>query len=271
MPNNNEVKHLFKIDDGTFHCQKAKSSFRYRCRKTVGICDSLQKPVGEYSPAKTVESIQAYITAGDRIIYSEITKIVYNMPSKKQATFNSNLESLMDYVLNEESNTEQSVQNAVIRLWDHAHLAMHQVENAKEILEKSTAQVKETLHDELYEEFKGMEKEYITILGIFSSVVISFVAGITFSTSVLENMHNVGIFRLVLVILLIAFAMLNVINLLVRYIFSLNKKESCKFPMSALNAIFAVLLLLLVLCWTFSLDQLPDFLGNCLQLPWVKQ
>lgn len=268
MANDVELDRLASDDNGTLAKPRAKSNFMYRRKKIVGICNSLSKPCDDYSPARTIESIDNYIKAGDRIIYSEITTVVYSMTPEEQGTFNSNLERLMNYALSEESKTPKSMQDTVIRLWDHVHLAMKQVGNAKEILEKSTSEAKQSLHDELYKEFKGIEKEYITILGIFSSIIISFVAGITFSTSVFENMHSVGIYRLVLVILLIAFVLLNTINLLVRYIFRLNKEEKCKFPMWEVNLILAILLVLLLACWLLSVDQLPTFVNQF--LPWVK-
>lgn len=268
MANNDNLERLTIADDGTIAKPRAKSNFMYRRQKIVGICTSLRKPCEEYSPAKTIESINDYIEAGDRIIYSEITTIVYAMSPEEQGTFNTNLETLMNYALSKDSETPKPMQDTVIRLWDHVHLAMRQVGNAREILEKSTAETKQSLYDELYKEFKGIEKEYITILGIFASIIISFVAGITFSTSVLENMHNVGVYRLVLVILLIAFVLLNAINLLVRYIFRLNKAESCKFPMWQIDVILAGLLVLLLISWIFSFDQLPEFVGQ--NLPWVK-
>lgn len=268
MANHDKLDRLARDDNGTLAKPRAKSNFMYRRKKIVGICASLSKPCEGYSPAKTIESIDDYIKAGDRIIYSEITTIVYAMTPEEQGTFNSNLETLMDYALSEESKTPKVMQDTVIRLWDHVHLAMKQDGNVKEILEKSTSEAKQSLRDELYKEFKGIEKEYITILGIFASIIISFVAGITFLTSVFENMHSVGIYRLVLVILLIGFVLLNTINLLVRYIFRLNKAENSKFPMWQLNLILASLLALLLVCWLLSVDQLPAFINQF--LPWMK-
>lgn len=269
MHNNTNLDCLAKVDDGTFARPKAKSNFMYRRQKINGICTSLKKSCEEYSPKKTIESINDYIEAGDRIIYSEITTIVYTMSPEEQGTFNSNLEILMNYALSEDSKTSKVMQDTVIRLWDHVHLAMSQLGNAKEILEKSTMEVKQSLYDELYKEFKGIEKEYITILGIFASIIISFVAGITFSTSVLENMHSVGIYRLVLVILLIAFVLLNVINLLVRYIFRLNKADNCKFPIWQVDLVIVCLLILLAVCWILNVDQLPEFISQF--LPWIEK
>ena len=173
MANNDNLDRLTRADDGTIAKPRAKSNFMYRRQKIVGICTSLRKPCEEYSPVKTIESINDYIEAGDRIIYSEITTIVYAMSPEEQGTFNSNLETLMNYALSEESKTPKMMQDTVIRLWDHVHLAMRQIGNAREILEKSTAETKQSLHDELYKEFKGIEKEYITILGILVKGIYS--------------------------------------------------------------------------------------------------
>lgn len=267
----NNLNTLAKSDDGTFVQPHRNSNFEFRRQKVRGICISLQKPCEEYLAPKTVDSIEAYIRAGDRIIYSEITNIVYNMSPEEQGTFNTNLESLMTFVLSKDSTVSVDVQDSVIRLWDHVHLAMRQVGNAKEILEKSTAETKEKLYNELYSEFKGIEKEYITILGIFASIIISFVAGITFSTSVLENMHSVSIYRLTLVILLIAFVLLNCINLLIRYIFRLNKADDIKFPIWQLNLILVALLGLVFISWALSIDKLPLYIKDALNLPWMPK
>ena len=262
---------LTRSDDGNLAQPHRNSNFEFRRQKVRGICISLQKPCEKYLAQKTVDSIEAYIKAGNRIIYSEITNIVYNMSPEEQGTFNTNLESLMTFVLSKDSAVSVDVQDSVIRLWDHVHLAMRQVGNAKEILEKSTAETKEKLYNELYSEFKGIEKEYITILGIFASIIISFVAGITFSTSVLENMHSVSIYRLALVILLIAFVLLNCINLLIRYIFRLNKADDIKFPIWQLNLILAVLLGLVFISWAFSIDKLPLYIKDAFNLPWTTK
>ncbi|MDM8240130.1 hypothetical protein QUW63_13620 [Pseudoflavonifractor phocaeensis] len=259
---------LTRVEGGSFSGPQAKSNFEYRCRKVIGICNSLSKSCEEYNPQKTIDSINDYISAGERIIYSEITNRVYGMSPQEQSTFNSNLERLLDFAFDEGSAKNKDIQDIVIRLWDHVHLAMRQVGNAQEILQKSTQETKEALYNELYKEFKGIEKEYITILGIFSTIIISFVAGITFSTSVLENMHSVGIYRLVLVILLIGFVLLNTINLFVRYIFRLNKAEDCNVPIRWLNIILGILLALLIVCWILSVDKLPAFIGDI--LPWTE-
>ena len=69
-----------------------------------------------------------------------------------------------------------------------------------------------------------MQKDYITILGIFSSIVITFVAGMVFSSSILNNINKVSIYRLTFVIILIAMMLFNLLNLLLDFIAKVNMK-----------------------------------------------
>ena len=273
---NRNVGALLKADgaDGEVSPVKpsSKSAFEYRCRKVGGICASLSKGIDEYTPKKTVSSIEDYFRAGEnnRIIYSVITNQVYAMTLEQQGDFDHNLERLLDYVMEPSSDVNPDIQDAVIRLWDHVHLAIRQAGNVKEEIESSVESTRdslhEKLHEELHQEFDGMAKDYTTILGIFSSIVISFVAGLVFSSSVLENMHQVSIFRLSFVIIMLGFVIVNVINLLVRYIFSLNKPDPIRFPICKVNIIFAALLFIVMLGWLLKVNYLPNFLDQF--FPW---
>ena len=99
------------------------------------------------------------------------------------------------------------------------------------------------------EKIKDQQKEYIAILGIFSGVVIAFIAEIAFSTSVLNNMKGTGIYRIVIVSLLIGFVAVNVIFGLFYYIDRLvNKKPSLK-PLIVSNIAFATLMATTFIFW----------------------
>ena len=87
----------------------------------------------------------------------------------------------------------------------------------------------------MQKEIKSVEKEYISILGIFAAIVLAFVGGITFSTSVLQNISMVSIFRLLLVIDFLAFILINTIYILVKFIFTINEKNANFFNVKALN------------------------------------
>ena len=103
------------------------------------------------------------------------------------------------------------------------------------------------------------QKEYVTILGIFAAVVITFVGGIAFSTSVLQNIHQSSIYRIVFICLLIGLVLLNVICALFYFIERLvksrdeEKKPRNSFkPFIIINVIMLVLILITFVCWSFG-------------------
>lgn len=81
---------------------------------------------------------------------------------------------------------------------------------------------------------ESSQKEYIAILGIFAAIILAFTSGITFSTSVLENMHNSSIYRVVLVTLLIGFTLVNVLYLLFMFIDKLVREDKRVIPIKPL-------------------------------------
>lgn len=157
------------------------------------------------------------------------------------------------------------------KLYDHINLDIARINYSKRIELRSQdelGKVKETL-EKIRQQVKGMEdnvqkardmqKEYITILGIFASIVLAFTGGIVFSTSVLENIAAVSIYRLVLVTVGLAFVLMNVIYLLTRFVQEISKKENEKieYPrfLKRFNILCIVAAGIVVLCWVFDLPH----------------
>lgn len=106
---------------------------------------------------------------------------------------------------------------------------------------------------------ENSEKEYIAILGIFAAVVITFVGGIAFSTSVLQNIHQSSIYRIVFICLLIGLVLLNVFFALFYFIERLvksnddDKKQRNSFkPFIIINSVMFALILITFVCWRFG-------------------
>lgn len=108
---------------------------------------------------------------------------------------------------------------------------------------------------------KSSQKEYIAILGIFAAIILAFTGGITFSTSVLENMHKSSIYRVVLVILLIGFTLVNVLYLLFMFIDKLVRNDKRIIPIKPVItfdiAVIAFVIILIVL-WTNGTVELRN-------------
>lgn len=69
-----------------------------------------------------------------------------------------------------------------------------------------------------------MQSEYITILGIFASIVLAFTGGMTFSTSVLENISSSSIYRIIVISLILGLILFNIIWLLIDFLRDINGK-----------------------------------------------
>ncbi len=150
----------------------------------------------------------------------------------------------------------------IVKIYDHFQLALHQIENVNNIFANSIEEAKENLQKEI----KSVEKEYISILGIFAAIVLAFVGGITFSTSVLQNISAVSVFRLLLVVDFLAFVLINVIYILVKFIYTINEKSVKLFNVKVLNVACLVIVLVIIVAWLFNVNQLPDFIAEF--LPW---
>ena len=180
-------------------------------RKINAICKALTLETQKYAPQKTVENIDAYISSPnklDRILYSEISSFVFSLEMEERGVFATNLEKLLLYSLDDNNNVNEDSKRIIIKIYDHFQLALHQIENVNNIFASSIEEAKENLKKEI----KGVEKEYISILGIFAAIVLAFVGGITFSTSVLQNISSVSVFRLLLIVDFLAFVLINIIR-----------------------------------------------------------
>lgn len=106
----------------------------------------------------------------------------------------------------------------------------------------------------------NMQKEYITILGIFASIVMAFIGGTVFSTSVLQNIANASIYRISFIAVGIAAVIINLIYILVRFIQELNKEEGeiIKYPlyMLLINSVMFTGVVFIFIAWLFQVHPI---------------
>lgn len=112
----------------------------------------------------------------------------------------------------------------------------------------------------LQETVKSTQKEYITILGIFAAILLAFVGGMTFSTSVLENIDKVDTYRIILVALVIGLILVNALCALFYFIVSITKdrKKLNLSPMVISDLIILLLISLVILAWKYGFIEHRD-------------
>ena len=266
MPSD-EFDVLLRTNDNTKVSLDKSKIFINTKRIINSICKALILGTQVYDPQKTVDNIRAYISAQnklDRILYSEISNFVFSLEMTERGVFATNIEKLLLYSLDENNSVGVDCRNIIIKIYDHSQLALHQIENANNIFSNSLEDAKMNLHKEI----KGIEKEYISILGIFAAIVLAFVGGITFSTSVLQNISCSSVFRLLLVVDFLAFILVNVIYILVKFIFTINDKDAKLFNIKVIDFACLGIAVVIVIAWMLNVNQLPEFISKF--LPWSK-
>lgn len=168
-------------------------------------------------------------------IFSTITEI-YNKENCNEAILLSNLKVLKKYIDKEKAETE--ISRKFLKLYDHVNLDVSRLVYTNKIVSKidrdkkdiwdevnrRCTELEENLekaqnkHAHFEEELRNAHKSYVTILGIFASIVLTFVAGISFSSSVLQNINAVSVYRLTAVCILIAATLINIIYMLLSFI-----------------------------------------------------
>lgn len=141
-----------------------------------------------------------------------------------------------------------------------------EVDGVRGNLEEAKEDVKEV--KELREKVQDMQKEYIAILGIFASIVLAFITGIAFSSSVLENIHKSSIYRTIIIALIVGEVLINLMYGLFYYMDRIvhgNKvekigndqgtKQKRITPLLVTNAILILFMLLTVAAWFFGVVE----------------
>ena len=163
----------------------------------------------------------------------------------------------------------KSVYRKLNKLYDHIYLEFLRIMDIRQVNEAHLAELEDlslkytesekTLKSTTAELRKAniaidnSQKEYITILGIFASIVLAFTGGIAFSTSVLENIDGISPYRLAAVVIGLAFILINVVYILVWFILEINKEENQKnkYPrfMIVINGILIVAIAVTLCIW----------------------
>lgn len=172
MANTNPLDSLDRVDDSTDVILKLADSKKYKAtkRKIKFICNGFTFDTKDYLPEKSIEQIESYVKTKDkmtRILYSEISNQLFNLEPEKRVIFLTNVEKMLIYSLGKEDTITEDVAKIVVKIYDHTQLVNYQIESMNNIFAQRIANAKVDLHTEI----KDVEKEYITILGIFQEQV----------------------------------------------------------------------------------------------------
>ena len=214
------------------------------------IISSLMLDKFDYRSEAVIELIKLYDEKPasnklSRITYSEISFEIYNIfyerfdertsqdfnskSEEKIENIKSNSELLLNYACNPKNKISESIQKLVFKIYDHIQLVTYQIDNIENISFRFLYGGIEDAKEDIHNEIKETQKDYISILGIFASIVLAFVGGSVFSTSAFANAHNLPLLKLLLILDATAFVFINLIYLLINLILHIQDKRKEKY------------------------------------------
>lgn len=210
--------------------------------------------------------LQAIYQPEFRHFYSDIFAVITKIDGDSRKTGNivtlqGNINVLYSHSIDGDFSEEFKL--CLRKLYDHVNLDIARLEYTKRIVD--TINESNTITNKELRVVKTkaeqMQKEYVTILGIFSSIVLTFVAGMFFSSAVLSNIDKTTIYRLVFIMSLIGLMLFNLFHFLLDYIQRINggvvvdnEKNSL---ISGINVFIGLIMVIdfvlwLVYWWRFS-------------------
>lgn len=142
--------------------------------------------------------------------YSKITTIILNSTRDKEQAFMTLAQNIRTLKEIQDNKEVESIKPKLEKLYDHMNLECIRLQDFDEKMSR-VKDVSIKLEDDLNKNYKKLSEElnkqqtqYITILGIFASIVLTFVGGLAFSTSVLSNIDKANAYRLVFVMAFMA-------------------------------------------------------------------
>lgn len=157
---------------------------------------------------------------------------------------------------NHSNRNDEIFQIKLDKLYDHVNLDIARINYVKELhlrQEKRDRMTRIEL-EKINERAQRMQRDYVTILGIFSAIIIAFVAGLNISSSALNNIDKVSVYQLTFVILLLAIFLSDLLYILLDFIQKIRgirKPINWKEPIILINGLFIVLMFVDIIVWKF--------------------
>lgn len=194
----------------------------------------------QFSGDGTYEYIKNFIskkTGLNRILYSELNKRIESASNSKNSLdiMVQNVKTLFDYAKSKYnydniSKDDEDCINIITKIFDHINLYKIQKERLEIQSDSLKSEVTKAVKEQAIKDIKtGIEREYITILSIFSAFILAFVGSLAYSNSALANIDKVSLQKLLLICDIIGFFIYNIISTLIWLVLKINGIETIFF------------------------------------------
>jgi hypothetical protein len=209
------------------------------------------------------ELLKIYKDEDFRHSYSDITMYLFDITTDNYIELETIVWRIKEIV---EKIDEEPAKKRIFKLYDHLNLELVRIKYLLPKIQETNGKIQnanqrvenlEKLASSTEQNVKDTQKNYITILGIFASIIIAFVANMSFSASVLQNIDKPNTFKLVAIICFLGVFIVNILNLLfnfVREIYFGKEDNKGKKYWSKLWIFNATIIIIALACLYLALD-----------------
>lgn len=228
------------------------------------------------SKSEIIKKINKIYNSDFRHLYSDIFSTLSALDRDNPAALENlggNVEIIYREYRDDKKNTyEKRVVDSVKKLYDHVALDISRINYIKTLYNNSKGE-KETLLESinqtkndvsvLSEEAKASQRDYVTILGIFAAIILTFISGLLFSSSVLKNMSSVNIYRLLFVTIIVAAICFTMLMGLYKFLCTVKLKDFENYQkveetFKRIYICLVILLILLIISWFFDIVSIRN-------------
>lgn len=109
------------------------------------------------------------------------------------------------------------------------------------------------------EEIKNMNTQMVSVLGIFSAVVLAFSGGMSYFSSTFSNLHNMPLYKTLLMGSIMGLVLFNTVYILLKFIISINQFEHIKLGKSSSKTVFFINIILIIALIASVIMWFTDF------------
>ena len=216
--------------------------------KITKICTLLFEDSSRFDEKTTFDMIFQYIESYNRILYSQISNIVYacfNEGTPKDAsdrlgTMISNIEKTAAYTRTQsyvdekeragaiEKKIYEDVEKALVKVWDHVNLAQTQYSGLKQTDEEYKSKFDRSIAPFKEELVKDMNAQLLTMVSIFTALAFLVFGGVSSLGSIFSN-HELPLLKVIVIGCVWGLCLLNLIFI---FLFCIGKMTGIPFQSS---------------------------------------
>lgn len=235
------------------HCDLSKLLKNLNSDKKLSSNDDLDS---------LLDSFNDIYTDNFRHLYSNInvivTELYYDEKNDSLTALTHNLYKVITYCTD---NTEyQTLQLKLIKLFDHINLTkatldeQKSIENKIEKYQKQLNEIDKNINI-AHKKLNNSTKEYISILGIFASIVLGFSGSLQFGTSVLSSIEENNTYDLLLISVVLGWILIRILHMLLKFIYKSIETETSNSEDYLVNTdkLDLIFLFLLIAFWVTNI------------------